>query len=107
MEINKKKLGLVIKGIRKRLKLTQEDLKDELGLSVNYLSQLETGRRGIGLDNLNKVANFYQVPAEVMLILAADTNEDDQSDIGKLQNEIQDTARIVVDFLVSSRDSAN
>ena len=51
-------LGENIKDIRKSLNLTQEDFAEKLGLTPQFLSQVETGRAGISIDNAIKICNL-------------------------------------------------
>lgn len=50
-----KKLGLAIRQIRKRLKLSQSELADLAGVSLNYISQVERGKPKAQLDTLLSV----------------------------------------------------
>ncbi len=50
-------IGQNIKDIRKSLNLTQEDFAEKLGINPQFLSQVETGRVGISLDNLVNICN--------------------------------------------------
>ncbi|HMM58567.1 MAG TPA: helix-turn-helix transcriptional regulator [Candidatus Rifleibacterium sp.] len=47
-----KKLGATIKDCRKKLGLTQTQLADLAGVSLNYVSQLENGKPKTQLDKL-------------------------------------------------------
>ncbi len=47
-----KKLGAAIKDCRKKLGLTQTQLADLAGVSLNYVSQLENGKPKTQLDKL-------------------------------------------------------
>ena len=44
-------IGRNIKNIRKDLDLTQEDFAEKLNINAQFLSQVETGKAGISIDN--------------------------------------------------------
>lgn len=50
-------LGQNIKDIRKSLNLTQEDFAEQLNLNPQFISQVETGKVGISVDNLINICN--------------------------------------------------
>ena len=47
-----KNLGMIIKKYRKRFNLSQTELADLAGVSLNYVSQLEKGKPKLQLDKL-------------------------------------------------------
>ena len=105
MRINQANLGTVIKTIRKQLHISQKELAKRTGLSANYLCLLENGRRGIRIDTLNSMAEIFQLPAEILTILAAepDSANDTDSDVSQLRRELQDLAQSAVDLHISLR----
>lgn len=50
-------LGKNIKEIRKNLNLTQEEFAEKLNLNPQFISQVETGKVGISVDNVIKICN--------------------------------------------------
>ncbi len=50
-------LGQNIKDIRKSLNLTQEDFAEQLNLNPQFISQVETGKVGISVDNVINICN--------------------------------------------------
>ena len=56
MNIDYKQIGQHIKQIRKSKKMTQENLAEQLDVSVGYISQIERGATKISLDLLAAVA---------------------------------------------------
>lgn len=61
MAIDYKQLGRNIHAIRKKRKLTQQDLADILNYSPEHISQLEHGNRPIQLDALNQICEDLNV----------------------------------------------
>ena len=56
METTIKLFGNRIKEIRKKLKLTQEQLSEKVGLDVQTISRIETGYYFTSYENLEKLA---------------------------------------------------
>lgn len=50
-------LGQNIRDIRKGLNLTQEEFAEKLNLNPQFISQIETGKIGISLDNAINICN--------------------------------------------------
>lgn len=47
--------GKMIKAARKRLKYTQIEFANHIGISVDPIHRLENGGEGVSLDNLRKI----------------------------------------------------
>lgn len=54
-----REIGLKIKQLRQSRKMTLQELGDQVGLSVGYLSQLERGISTIAVDTLDKIAKIF------------------------------------------------
>jgi len=100
MRINQTQLGAIIARLRKRLGLTQEQMGSKLGLSTNYINKLENGKRGIGINTLNAVANALGVPAELLAVLASEPTGEPRSVREQLRSEIQSLTNAAIDFYV-------
>ena len=51
-----------IRQYRLKRRMTQEQLAEAAGLSPSYISQIESGRKNIGMEGLNKVATALDLP---------------------------------------------
>ena len=58
---NKKNLGKRVRYLRKLEKLTQAQLAERMELTVNYISQIETGVASPTFQTLVKLANCFAV----------------------------------------------
>lgn len=72
MGLNNAELGNTIGRLRKSRGLTQRQVAKSSGLTVNYLSLIENGQRGVSLQALNNLATALKVPSEVIVFLAGD-----------------------------------
>lgn len=68
MSLNLQLLGSNIKKERKQKKISQEDLAFDIGISRNYLSLIETGKREVTLTFLVGIANKLDCTIDSLLI---------------------------------------
>jgi len=57
----RKKLGKVVVELRKNRGISQQQICDYTGISQKYLSDLENGKRNIGLDTIIMLANYFNI----------------------------------------------
>ena len=57
----KVQFGRRLRTLRKRVDLTQEDLAENTGLTIESISNMERGIFGPKFDNLEKIANVIDV----------------------------------------------
>lgn len=62
------KVGERIRQERKRLRLTQEQLAVEIPISESYLALIETGKRTMSVDILEKLAERFSVTTDYLLL---------------------------------------
>lgn len=67
MDLDYKKVGIRIKEHRKAKGYTQEQLANMLGISIPYMSHIETADTKVGLQTLIKIANALEVSANDLL----------------------------------------
>jgi len=101
MESEKKKLAYVIKRIRTDLGYSQINFAKRAGLSRSFLSQLESGKRGISWSQLCKVAAAFGFPPEFVTILASvETQTGDQKG-DDLFRQLQEVSEKAYRFYIS------
>lgn len=54
-------IGLKIKELRKKHKMTLKQLSEQVDLSISFLSQAERGQATLGISNLEKLAAIFDV----------------------------------------------
>ena len=64
-----KDIGLIIREVRKRRKITQGDLCESSGLSQTYLSQIEGGTRSPAIKSLNLISGALHIPLPVLMFI--------------------------------------
>ncbi len=55
-------VGSKIKSIRKKKKMSSEELANQSGLSIGYISRVENGHQSPTLSTLSKLADALDVP---------------------------------------------
>jgi transcriptional regulator with XRE-family HTH domain len=97
MKIDPAQLGSAIRELRQMRKLTQEQVADQLGITVNYLSLLENGKRGVNTPNLNKLAAILKVSPAIIMTLgtSCDPREDNAS--ARLTRQFQKLIRTTME----------
>ena len=58
-ELNYKEIGLRIKTLRLKNNIYQTVLAKEIGVSQTHMSNIESGRAGLTLENLVKMTNIF------------------------------------------------
>ena len=66
-------MGLRIKNERIKLKYTQEELAEQLGISVKHFSEVERGLAGLSIENLVKISNVLGVSLDYIIKGEADS----------------------------------
>lgn len=59
-ELNYKEIGLRIKTLRLKNSIYQTELAKEIGVSQTHMSNIESGRAGLTLENLVKMARIFE-----------------------------------------------
>ena len=74
-----REMGKRISGQRKLLGLTQEEIAEKLDVSVQFISYIERGQKGISLENLIKLSKELNISCDY--ILMGKRNENDTADL--------------------------
>lgn len=68
METTRSAIGHRIRAFRQKNNLTQAQLAEALDISTNFISEIETGKKNISIDNLCKLCQKYQLSADYILL---------------------------------------
>ena len=99
-----KSFGKILKEFRKKSGLTQEELSEQLGISLKYISRIENGNNGVKTQTLIKYMNILGItPNTIYSNFITNQNiKDDISlseKIGSLSNEKKEFISSIVDLL--------
>ena len=70
-------IGERIRECRKLKIMSQSELAEAIGVSDNTISNMETGNNNVKLENIEKVANFFKVSLDYLVIGAGKAPLDD------------------------------
>ena len=59
-------IGQNVREIRKNLNLTQEEFAEKLNINAQFLSQIETGKAGISIDNAINICNTANCSSNIL-----------------------------------------
>lgn len=99
-------IGKRIKTARRKKGLTQENLVEKMGVSIAYLSKVETGRIHINLERLSQICNILDITEGEILngvsnnsskYLNYEFNELLQNCSSKKQKLIYDIAKVIAE----------
>lgn len=62
----KKQFGKRLQQLRQARKMTQEELAEQVGISIESVSNIERGIHGPSFDNLEKIIAALHVPANAL-----------------------------------------
>ncbi|HDT6575746.1 helix-turn-helix transcriptional regulator [Bacillus cereus] len=60
-------VGDILKKLRKKNKLTQEQLGDAIGVSKMAISYFEKGKKAPGRESIEKIADYFHVTTDYLL----------------------------------------
>jgi len=60
-------LGIKIRKVRQKKKMSQEDLAFESGLHRTYISDIERGARNVSIKNIEKIAKALKVSLKELM----------------------------------------
>ena len=59
--------GMVLRGLRQKEDMTQDELAERVGMKQHHVSEMESGKRPISLGSAKKYAEIFQVPYQMLL----------------------------------------
>ena len=96
-------IGNTISELRKKNHLTQEELAEELDISVKYISRIENGSGGVKLETLINAMNLLGIVPNVAFYDLI-KNDDIKLQLF-LSSKISELSKDKIDFLLSLIDS--
>lgn len=98
--------GQRIRALRMKKQMTQSRFAEALDISVNFLSELENGKKGLSEDTIYKICNFCDISSDYLLYGKTETFS------SKTIVEIADSLSseeldILIDYLVSLKKIRN
>ncbi len=86
-------MGLRIKAVRMENKLTLEKLSEKIGISRNFLWEIEAGRKAPAIQTLFNIGKELNISVDYVLGLSPNAKrllaDNDDNDISKIQNILE------------------
>lgn len=102
MSFDKKKIGAKIAELRKDKKLTQEQLAEKVGITVQYLGTIERGKANTTLNRLDKIADVLGCESDDLIFcttsldtIAVNISDDDPEIEALLQGMHESYCKII------------
>ncbi|MDO4200366.1 MAG: helix-turn-helix transcriptional regulator [Clostridia bacterium] len=97
-----KKLGLKIKKLRERRKLTREKLGEMADISDRFIYDIETGQKGISAETLYKLSRALNVTSDYLLF-EAEENKNELSYVTEIlknlsPSELESAEKIILEI---------
>jgi len=85
--------GKIVKLLRLKNNISQKDFATKTGISPNYLSLIENGKRNPPISYLEKAANILNVPLNLLLWEKVDYSKFKDNESKQLAKEIDDNLK--------------
>ena len=85
VSIDLKSIGFRISSKRKQLNITQEQLAEQMNVSIQMISNLERGNKAVKIDNLVKLCKILDVSTDYIL-----TGNNTQMDASLLNSKLSE-----------------
>ncbi len=97
-----KEIGARISEIRKKKRLTQEELAEKMDVSIQMISNLERGKKAIRPENIIKLCEALDISTEYILRGVSSDEELDEllRKFRALSREKQEAVERIIDLLV-------
>ena len=82
-ELNYKEIGLRIKTLRLKNNIYQTALAQEIGVSQTHMSNIESGRAGLTLENLVKMAKIFNCGIDEIVFGEEEKKQEQSVDVLK------------------------
>ena len=83
MENQEVDIGYAIQQLREAKDVTQEEVAEALDVTINFVSQVENGRRKLSSNKMEALAAFFDIPLSFIYVMADDGRK---KGVGLLQN---------------------
>ena len=93
-------IGQRIKKMRTNHNLTQAQLAESLNISVNFLSEIENGKKGLSQETICKICNFFDISADYLL-MGKDETYSYQTIINIAESMTMEELDIVIEYLIA------
>ena len=98
-ELNQQ-IGNRVKDSRKALNYTREKFSEMVGISAQFLTEIEFGRRGMSIETLLKICEVLNITTDFILnVKAIDEKQNLIHTLEKLDTNINDTKTVIQNIM--------
>lgn len=113
-QLSRDEIGKKIRDLRAKNNKSQEDLGNHLSKSHAAISDIERGKTELSVSDLNKIAQFFDVPAETLLYSQqpqspyySGTFSHHRADRGMSEDDKTKMQKAREEFIKKAREQAN
>ena len=78
IEFNKRSVGVVVRRLRKKKKLSQEVFSGLVGIARSHLAMIETGTKQPNFETIWRIANAFEMPPHELVKYIEEEAEKDE-----------------------------
>ena len=67
-ELSLEQVGKRLRRIRAQMELTREQFAEQVGISPQFLAEIENGKKGMSADTLFKICNRFDLSSDYILL---------------------------------------
>ncbi|QXE92553.1 helix-turn-helix domain-containing protein [Geomonas subterranea] len=94
--------GQALKLIRQYHNIKQGHLASDLGVSNSYLSEIETGKKEVTIELLNKYSKFFNIPMSSLMLFSE--NLEDNTISGRFRLSFASKLKQIMEWVVAKDD---
>ncbi|MDD9893771.1 MAG: helix-turn-helix transcriptional regulator [Gammaproteobacteria bacterium] len=97
-------INRALKATRQFHGLTQAELSLKLNISKSYLSEIESGKKAIGYELLEKYSDIFEIPVS-SLVFFSENFENEASIPEKFRNVIANKVLLIMEWAASKNET--
>lgn len=99
MGMNNIEIGMRIQQIRRERNITREDLAEQAGVSIKFLYEVESGKKGLSAESIYKVSTALSVSCDYLLKGEEKLNYDNSGILTRKQWErLENIMKLIDEF---------
>lgn len=99
-------INKAIKLFRQYNKMTQSEVADHLFISKSYISEIESGKKTVNMDLLEKFASLYDMPVSSLVFFSESLSSPESQVPKKFRNFVSDKVLNVLEWKIEREEKA-
>ncbi len=99
-------INKAIKIFRQYNKMTQSEVADCLSISKSYVSEIESGKKTINMELLEKFAGLYDMPVSSLVFFSESLSKPEHQIPKKFRNFVSDKVLKVLEWKIERENEA-